>query len=375
MHIRPFQASYPLFERIVSPDAFCSNAKHSFLEYLSQDLLEHSTRSAVYIYQIECHHRRHTGLVALNDIQDFFRENIKQHEKTLRAREESQMDLILRWRAILKPVLLAHPPVPALHDWLENYTNSHSPLLETYFRKDGQTQRIWVVAEAPDIQYLQELFLQEVTDVYIADGHHRTSTVALLHRQHRQEWPQLDFDHLFCAYFATDQLDILDYNRVIEGLNGLSPEQFFGRLSQVFNIELVEHPRKPRRKFQLKLYFRGHWYRLEWKPEVLANFQPTAHSLPVLLDVSLLNELVLHNILGIRDVRTNLRISYVEGTKGLAGIRNSVGDNPNRVGFVLHPVTFADMMEIADAKKILPPKSTYFEPRMKSGILIHMLDK
>jgi uncharacterized protein (DUF1015 family) len=114
---------------------------------------------------------------------------------------------------------------------------------------------------------------------------------------------------------------------------------------------------------------------LEWKPEVIANFQPAGPTLPVLLDVSLLNELILQDILGIRDVRTNLRISYVEGTKGLRGIRKSVADNPNRVGFVLYPVSFPDMMCIADAGKILPPKSTYFEPRMKSGILIKMLDK
>ena len=375
MHIKPFLASYPLFERILSPDAFCSDAKNLFLDYKAKNLLAHTAKAAVYIYQIESHNRRHTGLVALNDVQDFFKGKIKKHEKTLSVREQRQVDLILRWGAILKPILLTFSPVPALNAWMDQHTRSHPPLFETHFKKDGQTQRLWVADSEADIQYLQDLFAREVQSTYIADGHHRTSTMALLHRQLREERPEFDFDHLFCAYFATDQLDILDYNRVVEGLNGLSPEQFFGRLGQVFNIELVEHPRKPRKKFQLKLYFRNHWYRLEWKPELLSNFEPGARSLPVLLDVSLLNELVLQNILGIRDVRTNLRISYVEGSKGLRGIRKSVDSNPNRFGFVLYPVSFADMMCIADAGKILPPKSTYFEPRMKSGILIKMLDK
>lgn len=375
MHIRPFMAHYPLFERIPSPDAFCADAKHAFLDYKRQKLLAKTADTAIYIYQIESHHRKHTGLIALNDVQDALHGKVKKHEKTLRVQEQKQMDLILRWGAILKPVLLTFPPVPALNTWLDEYTSNNAPLFETFFKKDGQTQRLWMAAEKTDIQYLQELFDREVDNVYIADGHHRTSTMSLLYRQHRQEYPQLDFEHLFCAFFATDQLDILDYNRVVEGLNGLSPEQFFGRLGQVFHIELVQHPRKPRKKYQLKLYFRNHWYRLEWKAEVLANFKPNAQSLPVLLDVSLLNELVLQNILGIRDVRTNLRINYVEGTKGLPGIRKSVDSHPDRIGFVVYPVSFADMMQIADAGKILPPKSTYFEPRVKSGIVIKVLDK
>jgi uncharacterized protein (DUF1015 family) len=121
--------------------------------------------------------------------------------------------------------------------------------------------------------------------------------------------------------------------------------------------------------------FRDHWYRLHWRPEVLHSFHPTPRTLPVLLDVSLLNELVLHDILGIRDVRTDTRITYVEGNKGLQGIRKALRNNPDRIGFALYPVSFEDMMRIADAGKILPPKSTYFEPRMKTGTLIKSLKK
>ncbi|MBL7774930.1 MAG: DUF1015 domain-containing protein [Saprospiraceae bacterium] len=375
MHIQPFQASYPLIDRIDSPDAFCADAKNAFPDYRAKGLLTQTAGTGVFIYQIESHHRLHTGLVALNDVQDFFKGKVKKHEKTLSAREQHQMDLLLRWGAVLKPILLTFPPVPALQAWLDHFTKANPPFLEVSFKKEGQQQRLWMATDPDTIRYLQELFVREVNSVYIADGHHRTSTLALLHQQMQETYPRLDFDHLFCAYFATDQLDILDYNRVVDGLNGLSPEQFFEQLGQVCTIEHVDYPRKPRRKFQMKLYFRGHWYRLEWRSELLTNFKPHAPALPVLLDVSLLNELVLHNILGIREVRTDARIGYVEGTKGLRGIRKQVDKQADRTGFVLHPVSFSDMMAIADAEKILPPKSTYFEPRMKSGLIIKMLER
>lgn len=375
MHIKPFRATYPVFDRIPSPDDFCANAKHAFPDYQRDRLLTQIEQEAIFVYQIEDAHRRHTGLIAVNDVRDFFLGKVKKHEKTLSEREEKQKELLLRWGAVLKPVLLTFPPVAQLNAWMQQITEANSPLYETHFAADGQTHRTWMVASPDDIRFLQELFAEHITSVYIADGHHRTSTLALLHQTLKPEYPELDFDNLFCAYFATDQLDILDYNRVVEGLNKLSPEQFFGRLAQVCSIEYIEHPRKPRRKFEIKMCFRDHWYRLHWRSEVLNSFHPTPRTLPVLLDVSLLNELVLHDILGIRDVRTDTRITYVEGNKGLQGIRKSLRNSPDRIGFALHPVSFGDMMRIADAGKILPPKSTYFEPRMKTGTLIKSLKK
>jgi len=376
MHIKPFRATYPIFERIPSPDAFCSDAKNAFLDYQRNRLLAQADQEAVFVYQIEdAHRRRHTGLIAANDVRDFLAGKVKKHEKTLSEREQKQKDLLLRWGAVLKPVLLTFPPVAELNAWMQAVIAANAPLFETHFDADGQTHRAWMVAAPDAIQHLQDLFVRHVPSVYIADGHHRTSTLALLHETLKPEYPELDFDYLFCAFFATDQLDILDYNRVVHGLNNLRPEQFFAHLSKVCNIEYIEHPRKPRRKYELKLFFRENWYRLEWRPEVLNAFHPSPRTLPVLLDVSLLNELVLHNILGIKDVRTDTRITYIEGTKGLQGIRKAVRNHSDRLGFALHPVSFEDMMRIADAGKILPPKSTYFEPRMKTATLIKSLKK
>ncbi|MFN0015539.1 MAG: DUF1015 family protein [Saprospiraceae bacterium] len=375
MHIKPFRASFPIFNKIPSPDIFCSEAKNAFLDYQRNRLLMQTDSEAIFIYQIEGAHRSHIGLVAVNDVQDFFLGKVKKHEKTLSEREIKQKDLLLRWRSVLKPVLLTFPPVAPINAWMRDHATARNLLYEIRFASDGQTHRAWSVADPEAVRHLQALFQQHVPNVYIADGHHRTSTLALLHNQFKPEHPDLDFDNLFAAYFATDQLDILDYNRVVEGLNQISPEQFFGRLAKVFTIQHVEHPRKPRRKFEIKMLFREHWYRLHWRPESLESFRLTQQSLPVLLDVSLLNELVLHDILGIQDLRTDTRVTYVEGNKGLQGIRKAVRNDPNRMGFVLYPVSFSDMMCIADAGKILPPKSTYFEPRMKTGTLIKSLEK
>ena len=370
MHIKPFRATYPKIEYVPAPDQFCAGAKYHFPEYRGKGWLAETEQEALYIYQIEDNHRRHTGLVALNDVRDFFAGKVKKHEKTLGEREQHQMELFLRWGAILKPVLLTYPSVPEISAWLERFTREHLPMLEVFFAGELQTHRIWMAPDPADWHYLQGLFTRHVPGVYIADGHHRTTTLAMLHKQLKHQYPGLDFDHLFCAFFSTDQLDILDYNRVVEGLNGMRPEAFLTRLETLFDITPIENPRKPRKKHELKMFLREQWYRLQWKDDVLA--AASKHH-PVLLDVSLLNEQVLHRLLGIGDIRNDARILYLEGSKGLKGIRKAVRAGHDRVGFALYPVTFNDMMRMADLGESLPPKSTFFSPRLKSGILVKKL--
>lgn len=377
MHILPFEATFPIFDRIPSPDIFCAEAKNKFLAYQKMGWLQSTRQKAVYIYQIDDGHRRHTGLVALNDVRDFLTGKVKKHEKTLSEREQRQIELFLNWKAILKPVLLTYPPVPAISTWLHDFILANKPLFETHFAADNETHRVWMATDPAAIEFLRGLFVGNVPSVYIADGHHRTSSLALLYSQLKDQHPELDFANLFCAFFAADQLDILDYNRVVIGLHGHTPTSFLNCLTRIFDMEPIENPRKPRKKFELKVFLQDHWYRCHWKDGVIAeastHLYPHAGHTPVLLDVSLLNELVLHRLLGIRDVRTDARIVYIEGSKGLKGIRKAVGDSDDRVGFALHPVSFTDMMHMADANQSLPPKSTYFAPRLKSGILIKLL--
>ena len=371
MLIKPFQAICPKFKLISSPDQFCDNAKDLYQEYTEKGLFKQHPERALYIYRIEAAHRRHTGLVALNDVEDFFAGKVKKHEKTLSEREQHQVRLFLQWEAVLKPVLLTYPPSMAITEWLDGYTQSHKPLFSTHFAKSHQTHRVWAIADADDIRHLKSMFAAQVHSVYIADGHHRTSTVALLHEQAPEMHPQYDFDHLFCAFFAADQLNILDYNRVVEGLESISPASFVARLSRLFEIEALPAPRRPEHKHELVMYLRKEWFSLCWRTNVLAEYP----SDQVLLDAELLNERVLRDVLDIGDVRTDQRIIYVEGNKGIKGIQKHVGQNRARVGFMLYPVIFEDMMRLADLGESLPPKSTYFEPRLRSGVLVQSLLK
>lgn len=366
MKIKPLRASYPNFDKIPSPDAFCDDAKNLYRKYVEQGIYCQTDQPGFFIYQITSFTGTHTGLVALNEVDDFFAGKVKKHEATLSEREKQQTELFLRWEAVLKPVLLTYPPVPAIGDWLDHYTRHHKSLFSARF-KDGRVRhRIWAIHRADDIAQLQALFTRHVSTTYIADGHHRTSTIALLHEL-RDDYPAFDFDHLFCAFFATDQLDILDYNRVVEMPKDLSAAQFVARISRVFDLEPLDELRRPAAKHELVMCLRKEWYALRWRPEILQGLDEEN----VLLDATLLNQLVMGDLFGIRDVRTDTRITYVDGSKGLDGLRKAAGRN--RVGFGLYPVHFADMMVMADAGESLPPKSTYFEPRLKSGILVQLL--
>ena len=371
MQIKPFQAISPKFKLVSSPDKFCEEAKDMYQQYTEMGLFAEEAQPGLYIYRIEAADRKHTGLVALNDVEDFLAGKVKKHEKTLSEREEYQIRLLLQWEAVLKPVLLTYPPSLAIETWLDGYAGSHKPLFSTHFAKSHQTHRVWAVTHADDIRQAQDLFAEQVQSVYIADGHHRTTTIALLHEQAAKQYAQYDFDHLFCAFFAADQLDILDYNRVVEGLEHISPASFVARLSRLFDIETLPAPRRPEHKHELVMCLRKEWFSLCWRTEILAEYPVDR----VLLDAEMLNTRVLRDVFGIQDVRSDQRIIYVEGSKGIRGIEKQVGQSRARVGFMLYPVAFDDMMRLADLGESLPPKSTFFEPRLRSGMLVQSLRK
>lgn len=370
MKIKPFQALYPRFDLIGSPDAFCDKAKDQFPEFREAGLYEQFPEHALYVYQMEDGHRKHTGLIALNHVDDFLNGKIKKHENTLDEKEQQQIQLFLHLKALLKPVLLTYPSVAAIERWLEEFADNAAPLFSVRFEKDGQIHRIWPVTGQEDIRFLQELFATEVPGTYIADGHHRTTTIALLREQSGSQHSGFDFDHLFCVFLGADQLDILDFNRVTDCPEPWSTPDFFNKLSEIFEIEPLDAPRHPRHKHEICIYLDKTWHALQWKQEVLARYPAEK----ILLDTSLLNEWVLDDLLGIRDVRTDTRVTYIEGTRGLEGVRQATDKNRNRIGFVLFPVSFDDMVRTADAGETLPPKSTYFEPRIRSGLMVRLLE-
>lgn len=370
MKIKPFQAAYLNADRIGSPDTYCENAKNAFQEYQESGFYDKQPQNAMYVYQIQtAAGRQHIGLMCLNHIQDYFDGKIKKHENTLSDKEQQQIQLFLRWNAVLKPVLLAYSPVKAIDEWLKKHTESHKPLFNAFFEKDKQRHQIWAVTDEHEIQHLQDLFARHIRSTYIADGHHRTTAVALLHEQSKADNLASDYNYLFSAYFSADQLDILDYNRVVTGLKEISPMQFAVKLSKLFDLEILEHPRRPVCKHEIVMCIKHEWYSLRWKKDVLEHHERGS----VILDANLLNELVINDILGITDVRNDTRITYVEGARGIEGILKITKSSSKRIGFMLYPVDFDDLVFMADAGESLPPKSTYFEPRMRSGLLVKLL--
>lgn len=371
MRIKPFQAEYPRVERIGSPDDFCERAKDLYTNYRKARLVEQFPEDALYIYRIRSAHRVHTGLVCIDAVADYQEGHIKRHEKTIPAREQHQMELFLEWDALLKPVLVTHLPVPALSALLESFASAHAPLLELFFDADKETHTLWAVTAPEDIAAFQTIFERDVQTAYIADGHHRVTAVAFMHEHLRTRYPNLDFEHFFCAFFASDQLLISDFNRVVE----LPPEKsgqesLLALLSTLFDLQPLTKAHKPNKQHEILAYFDHQWYQLHWKKAVLDRWYAKE---TVVLDAALLNILVLRNVFDIVDVRNDRRIHYIEGKKGMEGIRRLVDQGPNRIGFALFPVSFEAMAHLADSGKSLPPKSTYFEPRLKTGLLVKRL--
>ncbi|MEZ4925015.1 MAG: DUF1015 family protein [Saprospiraceae bacterium] len=371
MQIKPLIALYPKVSLIGSPNTFCREAKNQFNHYLESGFYKHNPEPAFFVLQIENGAHRHTGLVGLNHVQDFLDGHIKKHEKTLSERELKHKELFLRWKAVLKPVLLAYDPVTELQEWLVNYSHEHHPVLTVHLKKAEMTHRFWAITSTADIAFLQNIFSEKIRDTYIADGHHRSSTTARLFHDSSFASSGLDMNHLFCAWFSSDQLDILDYNRVVEGVKKIGAGRLMAKLSRLFEIECLDAPRKPHEKHEIVMYLQKEWYALRWRKSVLEVAEDGYDT----LDTDLINDLVINQIFKIKDVRTDTRIGYVEGSKGLEGVQSLANRKKNdNVGFVFHPVSFSDMKRLADAGKSLPPKSTYFEPRLKSGLLVRMLD-
>ena len=370
MKLKPFKVAFPDLSEIDSLEGYTDQVKFNFRQHLDEGLYRVAPKKGIYIYQIDYRGRRHIGLVALNEVNDFIAGKVKRHENTLSEKEREHLNLMLYWQAVLKPVLLTHKEVPEIREWLEDYSLHHHTIFTARFKK-GQLHKVWAVTQPKDIDYVLRLYQEHVSEAYIADGHHRTSTMAQLHQLYREQNPDLDLDFLFCAFFAEDQLDILDYNRVVQALDEISPMQLMAQLSKVFDITALVEKRKPKEKHELVMLIRREWFSLKWKEEILKRYPPEE----VLFDASLLNDYVLREILNIADVRTDTRIQYVDGSKDLRGVEKICGAGKTKVGFILYPVSFDNMIRVADAGGSLPPKSTYFAPRLKSGILVQMLQK
>lgn len=366
MQITPFSAIFPNLDYIASADSFFGTVKEQYPEYVLSGFFNEKQPAGMYVYQIDTERHPFVGLTCCVDVNDYQEGRIKKHEKTIAAKEQMQMQLLLRRHAAVKPILLVYKNVKQLDDWLKEYIDGKDPEFELTFDGNGEIHRYWPVRKEEDIAFLQQLFLEKIPESYIADGHHRIAATTHLHERTKDNPKIGPYNRILCSFFPISELDVFDFNRVIHSLENISMASFMARISQVFDIEPMDEGAKPAEKHELTMYIKKEWFRLKWRPHVLDEYQNDG----VILDTTLLNEKVLTDILEMKDVRTDVRIEYIEGPRGLRSITKRVNRDEHSVGFCLYPLNLEELMHIADDGKVLPPKSTWFEPRMKNGLVV-----
>jgi len=362
MKIKPFKALQPNMNLISSPDSFASGIKKNFKDFLTSGMILEQPDKAYLIYRIIDDGQPHTGIITGSSILDYLNNHIKKHEQTLNSREQSHLHKFLQWNTTMKPILLVYPEVDEISKLINELVSLNKPDYEMVFELVPQTHQFWLIKEKKWITKITDLFKQKVKTAYIADGHHRIAGTASLY----EKFPKAHYNYTFTAFFSFNEVEIKPYNRVIQDLNGMTPVHFMALLSRYFKITPLSKPSIPRKKHEITFLLQHEWYRLKWKKSQIKKLQAED---PVTLDSHLLNHFVFP-LLGITDPKLDKRITYIGGDEGIEGIIRCVGDDPSKVGFYLHPVSMEDMVTLSNLDKTLPPKSTWFEPRLKNGVVM-----
>jgi uncharacterized protein (DUF1015 family) len=359
MTIHPFSTRYPVFEKIDILEHFLENVKKNYLSFEEKQLFQSSTHPAIYIYRIQTATRQMTGVVcSLQFVEDYANRKIKVHEKTLVEKEKKQMALQAEWGAMIKPLLLGFPKKNTTwEDLLNNNITTSSFFFEKQF--GHETHTFWAVTDAEQITAFQTYFTNDIPESYVADGHHRLASGRLLHETKQDP----AYNNILTAFFPMDELLILSFNRV---LIDIDTNDFLEKLNVLAHIEPTPKAFKPKQKYEFCLIFDHNFYKITWKNTLVEAFKPEK----VALDVDLLNEKILKEIFHVQDIRNDKRVLYVEGNRGKKGVLDVLSENNHAIGFILYPVSAEDLMTVVDSGGIMPPKSTWFEPRMKSGLLV-----
>ena len=296
--------------------------------------------------------------------------HIKKHELTRRDKEEDRMKHVRATNANIEPVFLAYPDNRILDDIVSKET-AKAPEYD-FVSNDGFGHTFWVIDDAETIKLITKTF-ESIPNLYIADGHHRTAAAALVGHEMAQNNPKHtgteEYNYFLAVCFPESHLKIIDYNRVVKDLNGLTPESFIERLSEHFDIEAKgQEPYKPQRIHNFSIYLDNKWYSITAKKDTYDDNDPIEG-----LDVTISSKYILKDILGIGDLRSDKRIDFVGGIRGLSELEKRVDSGEMSIAIALYPVTMQQLIKIADTGNILPPKTTWFEPKLRSGLVIHKL--
>ncbi|ATL46159.1 hypothetical protein COR50_02685 [Chitinophaga caeni] len=361
-HVSKSEIDLPAGTDIHSPEVYAKAAEN--LKALRENgTLIQENQPCYYIYKLIMHGRSQVGLVCVSSVDDYNNDIIKKHEFTRPEKEQDRINHITATRAQTGNVFLAYNDVPSINSIIDSWQEHHSPVYD-FVAEDGITHTIWVMNEPGTVQEITKLFASEVPCTYIADGHHRAASAALVHNSLQSEasaW-------FLTTIFPASQLAILDYNRVVKDLNGHSKEEFLSALEYDFTIEAVGHsPKKPAMLHEFGMYLDKTWYHLVAR-------EGTYTTDPIgVLDVTILQNNVLDKLLGIKDPRTDKRIDFVGGIRGLEALIKRVDSGEMQVAFALYPVTIQQLFDISDSGNVMPPKSTWFEPKLRDGLLTHVV--
>lgn len=344
--------------------------KENLMKLIFDGVLVQDSEPHFYVWSQTMGNRTQIGLVGCASVEDYWNNLIKKHEKTRRDKEEDRCNHVRVTNAHTGPIFLTYRDNSAINSIVESVISTE-PVYD-FVSEDGVRQMVWVIENTDMIREIQSI-LQGVEYFYVADGHHRSAAAAIVGKERKEANPNHrgdeEYNFFLSVLFPASHLLIMDYNRVVKDLNGLSREVFLSKLANVCSIEQVDFQFKPRAKGEIGMYFDGSWYKLIIKPEFLNNTDVVES-----LDISILQNNVLSPILGIDDPRTSKRIDFVGGIRGLGELERCVDSGEMAVAFAMYPTSISELMAIADANKIMPPKSTWFEPKLKDGLFVHFLD-
>lgn len=346
-------------------------AAENFKKFQDKGWLVQDAKEQYYIYAQTMNGKTQYGLVVCAYVDDYLNGVIKKHELTRRDKEEDRMKHVRVNNANIEPVFFAYPDNAVLDALIMRYAGT-APEYDFIAPVDGFRHRFWVISDDADIATVTAEFAK-MPSLYIADGHHRSAAAALVGAEKARQDPNHDgteeYNYFMAVCFQASQLTILDYNRVVKDLNGLSSSEFLAALGKNFEVEQKgEAEYRPRRLHEFSLYLDGRWYSLTAKPGTFDDADPIG-----VLDVDISSRLILDEILGIKDLRSDKRIDFVGGLRGLGELKRRIDSGEMRMALALYPVTMKQIMDIADSGKIMPPKATWFEPKLRSGLVIHKL--
>lgn len=348
-----------------------ARASENFSKFQQMRWLVQDEKEMYYIYAQTMRGKTQYGLVVAAAVEDYMNGIIKKHELTRRDKEEDRMRHVRVTNANMEPVFFAYPDNPVLDQLVARYAEL-PPEYDFVAPGDGFRHRFWLVDNEEDIKTVTETFAG-IPNLYIADGHHRSAAAALVGaekaRQHPNHRGDEEYNYFMAVCFPAGQLTILDYNRVVKDLNGLTADEFLHTLSKHFDVTRKGATAyRPACRHEFSLYVEGCWYALMLKPGECDESNPIER-----LDVSISSRLILDEILGIKDLRSDKRIDFVGGLRGLDELSQRVDSGEMKMALALYPVSMQDIMDIADSGEIMPPKTTWFEPKLRSGLVIHKL--